>query len=199
MTTDNPLERMNTTQMSIDRSEKVQNRSEIALGNTSDNVRHMLEKDNSNQIVAIDPGSTESALVWWNGENENISSKGILNNHKVLEILWEMPDTVHHLPTLVIEKIASYGMPVGDSIFNTVFWTGRFYQVWLGRIKMVPRINVKMHLCHNSRAKDSNIRQALIDRFGAPGTKKNPGLTYGLKKDMWQAFALAVTYWDQLS
>ena len=102
---------------------------------------------------------------------------------------------------LIIEQIKSYGMTVSDSIFDTVFWSGRFYQEWVRKLgkagSRMPRMTVKMHICHNSRAKDSNIRQALIDRFGKPGTKKEPGLTYGLKADMWAAFALAVTWWDQ--
>jgi hypothetical protein len=46
------------------------------------------------------------------------------------------------------------------------------------------------------RAKDSNIRQALIDRFGEPGTKKVPGLLYGIKKDEWSALALGVFWHD---
>lgn len=50
-------------------------------------------------------------------------------------------------------------------------------------------------------AKDKNIRQALIDRYGVVGTKKNPGFFYvnGTKfaKDMWQAMAVAVTYFDK--
>ena len=89
-------------------------------------------------------------------------------------------------------------MSVSDSIFDTVYWTGRFREAWgdKGFFDRIPRMTVKMHLCHNSRAKDSNIRQALIDRFGAPGTKKEQGLTYGLKADMWQAFALAVYFYD---
>jgi hypothetical protein len=61
---------------------------------------------------------------------------------------------------------------------------------------------VKMHLCGNTRAKDGNIRQALLDRFGpgkaiACGTKKQPGPLYGVSKDVWQALALAVTWSDQ--
>jgi hypothetical protein len=62
---------------------------------------------------------------------------------------------------------------------------------------MVKRMKVKMHLCGNSRAKDGNIRQALIDRLGAPGKKKAPGPTFGVVADQWQALALAVTVWDE--
>ena len=47
------------------------------------------------------------------------------------------------------------------------------------------------------KAKDSNIRQALMDRFGEVGTKKNQGYFYGFKADIWQAFAVCVTYHDK--
>ena len=40
----------------------------------------------------------------------------------------------------------------------------------------IYRKEEKMNICHTMRAKDSNIRQALIDRFGEVGTKKNPRL-----------------------
>jgi hypothetical protein len=47
------------------------------------------------------------------------------------------------------------------------------------------------------KAKDSNIRQALIDRFGDVGTKNNQGFFYGFKKDIWSAFAVGCTYLDK--
>ena len=58
------------------------------------------------------------------------------------------------------------------------------------------RKDEKINLCGNMKAKDSNIRQALIDRFGVVGTKKNPGWFYGVSKDVWQAIAVGVTYYD---
>jgi len=150
------------------------------------------------KVIAIDPGPEASAVVAWDGER--IVNKLLAPNADVLYQLqkWEL---VAHL---VIEQVACYGMPVGEEVFETVFWTGRFFESWnvdnvkspLGRSRL-PRMAVKMHLCHTSRAKDANIRQALIDRLGKPGTKKQPGITYGISKDLWAALALAVTWWDQ--
>jgi hypothetical protein len=63
---------------------------------------------------------------------------------------------------------------------------------------MLQRRAVKLALCGDSRAKDANIRQALIDRFGgkdaAIGRKAAPGPLYGISRDVWSALAIAVTY-----
>ena len=65
-------------------------------------------------------------------------------------------------------------------------------------VRRVFRMAVKMHLCHSAKAKDANIRQALIDRLGPPGTKKAPGPTYGVTSHAWPALAIAVTVADSL-
>jgi len=147
-------------------------------------------------ILAVDPGSEQSAYIGWDGYK--IRFAHIAENELILAGLGSLED----MHTITIEKIESYGMPVGKSVFDTIFFCGRFYEVWTrlnldNNVEFIPRRQVKLHLCNSARAKDSNIRQALIDRFGPPGTKKSPGLTYGLKKDLWQAFALAVTFYDQ--
>lgn len=96
---------------------------------------------------------------------------------------------------LAIEMIASYGMPVGREVFETCVWIGRFIEAWGGTYAMtrVTRNEVKNHLCGSSKAKDSNIRQALIDLFGPPGKKSDPGPTFGLSGDMWAALGVAAT------
>lgn len=75
---------------------------------------------------------------------------------------------------IIIEKIASYGMAVGQTIFDTCIWIGKFAQASGLKEEYILRKDEKMNLCHSMKAKDSNIRQALIDRFGEVGTKKNP-------------------------
>src|SRR5690606_4735562 len=79
--------------------------------------------------------------------------------------------------------------------------TGRFIQACQAPSTKVYRKDVKLHLCGSPRAKDANIRQSLLDRFGpgkekAVGTKQNPGPLYGVKSHMWAALAVAVYWWD---
>lgn len=95
--------------------------------------------------------------------------------------------------------IASYGMPVGKEVFETCVWIGRFVELAKLQntdVEYIYRKDEKMNICHNMKAKDSNIRQALIDRFGPVGTKKNPGWFYGFKADIWSAYAVGITYLD---
>ena len=149
-------------------------------------------------IIAIDPGPVESAYVEMD-EEYRPQKIGTVRNEEMLAIIplayWE-----DGCDEIVIEMVASYGMPVGAEVFETVFWIGRYFEAakkyW--RRERIYRIDVKNHLCHSSRAKDGNIRQALIDRFGVVGTKKDPGWFYGFKADIWQAYAVGVTYLDRL-
>jgi hypothetical protein len=148
-------------------------------------------------VLAIDPGNERSAYVVFDG---SIVEFGILSNHELLSKLGVLYDA--HRPTCAIEMIASYGMAVGASVFETCVWIGRFMQEWFDwnppeSLTRITRNQVKSHVCHSARANDSNIRQALIDRFGEPGIKKNPGPTYGISADVWAALAVAVTAWDQ--
>jgi len=145
---------------------------------------------NGMKILAIDPGNIQSAILVWDGKR--ILHKEIGDNDVLISNINLLLGDI-----LVIEQIRCMGMAVGATILDTVFWTGRFCERWEGDFHLMPRHEVKMHLCQSMRAKDSNIRQALIDRFGEPGTKKSKGLTYGLSKDLWQCFGLAVTWWDK--
>jgi len=145
-------------------------------------------------ILAIDPGTAKSAVVLF--RRGIVSYAEIVDNHDIV-------DTISNAAAdhLAIEMIASYGMPVGKEVFETCVWIGRMIQQWGENYSYVYRKDVKMHLCGSTRAKDSNIRQALIDRFGpgkdiAIGKKASPGPLYGFKKDLWAALAVAVTYVD---
>lgn len=148
-------------------------------------------------ILAIDPGCTESAYVLMEEDLKpvefgKISNQDLLDNCKY----WSRRLVGCEL---AIEMVASYGMAVGVEVFETVFWIGRFWEAFDGFEATRSRIyrkDVKMNLCGQTKAKDSNIRQALIDRFGSKGTKASPGWFYGFKADCWQAYAAGVTYAD---
>lgn len=142
-------------------------------------------------ILAIDPGTTESGWVLLDGHH--IVQSGVDANGDILRALqngiWPMAET------LAIEMVASYGMAVGREVFETCVWIGRFQQAWREPedVRLVYRRDVKLHLCGSAKAKDPNIRQALLDLLGPQGTKKSPGPTYGVKSHAWAALALAVT------
>lgn len=151
-------------------------------------------------VLAIDPGPMHSAYVIWNGSK--IIEMGMFpNGYMADEIVSERSCWMDYL---AIEMIACYGMPVGAEVFETCVWIGRFMERWAFRLEeatifRIPRGDIKVHLCRSVRAKDANVRQALIDRFGAPGTKKNPGVLYGVKSHCWAALACGVVAHDRLA
>lgn len=157
-----------------------------------------LQRKRPMTIMAIDPGTTESAWVIWDGQQIHYFAKAA--NKELISCIRHhnaVPGAINIVRRLVIEQVASFGMPVGAEVFETVFWSGRFAEAFgADRTERITRHQIKMHLCHNARAKDANIRQALIDRFGKVGTKKSPGPLYGISGDVWSALALAVTWTD---
>lgn len=148
------------------------------------------------RILALDPGPVQTG--WAYLVDGKIEACGKEENNRMLSAI-VADRTLRVEQTVVIEMIASYGMPVGVEVFETCVWIGRFKQAHSDpdAVRFMYRKDVKMHLCGATKAKDGNIRQALIDRFGKPGTKKNPGGTYGISGDMWAALAVAVTAHDK--
>jgi hypothetical protein len=152
-------------------------------------------------ILAIDPGPVQSAYCVYDTGKDTPLEFGIYPNNRMRQKI-----AVTNAQRLVIEMIASYGMPVGETVFLTCLEIGRFIEQYApsatswqnnslpANIYLMPRKEVKEHICHSLRANDANIRQALIDRYGSVGTRKKPGILYGVKGDMWAALAVAVTY-----
>lgn len=147
----------------------------------------------NNYILAIDPGNIESAYCIIDENTYKPIEFGKIDNTYMLIKLKELKYN-----KLIIEMIASYGMAVGSSVFDTCVWIGRFIQARnCADFEYIYRKEEKMNLCNSMKAKDSNIRQALIDRFGIVGVKKAPGWFYGFKKDIWAAYAVGITYLDK--
>jgi len=161
-------------------------------------------------IIGIDPGNKESALVLIDDQNLPLES-GKMENHRVQYWLHDMViNRVEGELLIGIECIASYGMAVGAEVFQTAEWSGRIREYadeWLcaESILRVYRRDVKLNLCGSSKANDSNVRQAIIDRYPANGggmvpqigTKKEQGPLYGFAKDKWAALGVALTVADK--
>lgn len=152
-------------------------------------------------ILAIDPGLSESGWVMYHRHKCKypLYHFGISDNEAVIDKIRFCQRSL----IVVIEDFSSFGLPIGADCKLTIRYTGRLDQAvrqCLGDLAIfIERRTVKQVLCNSMTAKDANIRQALIDRFGpgkekAIGTKKAPGPLYGVKRDVWSALALAVTY-----
>jgi hypothetical protein len=141
-------------------------------------------------VLGIDPGTNESAFIVWDGSRP--LEFGFLPNQQLLEKLrnWE-----NNGPPMYIEMMETHGMaPIGQSTFQTAAWIGRFIEDWSiygYQWHLVSRTQIRTLHCHSSRAKDPNVRQALIDKYGPIGLKKAPGPLYGISKHVWSALAIA--------
>jgi len=154
-------------------------------------------------VLAIDPGTTQSAYVVYDGGRSpgSVIDFGISENERVLEMFRTTYGDPHDI---AIEMVASYGMAVGREVFETCVWIGRFHESF-GGAEYVYRKDVKMHLCQSMRAKDGNIRQAILDLYPPSGggktpqvgTKSEPGPLYGVSSHVWSALAVAITYSDK--
>jgi len=139
-------------------------------------------------VLAIDPGTTQSGWVLL--KNRYVLGSGVWANSDLLQLIQQSP-----ADSLAVERFEARGMPIGDESVETMLWTGRFIQAWRqpDSVTLVKRSAVKIHLCGTARAKDQNIRQAVIDMLGPPGTKRAPGATHGVTSHAWSALAVAVT------
>lgn len=170
-------------------------------------------------LLAIDPGTTESAYVELDGYR--LDGFGKIANEQMLRLIENWPGE-----RVTLEMVQSYGMAVGAEVFETVWWTGRFAQAAQPRdVYRVFRKDIKLHHCGTPRAKDANIRQALIDRYGGSQEVKRRkcqacngrgratirdggekcilcddgyvvGSLYGVSNDVWAALAVGVYFSD---
>lgn len=169
------------------------------------------------RLLAIDPGNIESGYVlveYEGGRVRKILDAGKVGNSL---LMYKTGDMIRQGETnqIVIELIESFGMPVGREVFQTCIWIGRFIQhardnsdaqIFSSteresvKISYITRREEKLTICGSVKAKDSNIRQALIDKYAefdwknGKGTKAKPDFFYGFKADMWAAFAVAHTF-----
>ena len=144
-------------------------------------------------VFAIDPGPIQSAFVRWDGER--IIEHAIWRNG---DLLSRLKGGFNDGDTLLVEMVENYGKPAGKDLFETAVFVGAFMnagEMMAGRFRVLRR-TVKYWHCRTMKAGDTQIRAAMVEKYGEPGTKAKPGRTYGVKADEWQALALA-TYWTE--
>jgi len=156
------------------------------------NVGSTMRPDMKPVIVGVDPGTTEAGVVVWIGGRA--AHPAVIPNGEVGRYI-----ALHNPDVVAIEWIQAMGMVVGKTTFETCLWVGRFveYSLAVGAVcRCIPRGLLKLHHCHDSRAKDSNIIQALKDKFGEKGTKAEPGFFHGVSAHAWQACAVAAYVYE---
>ena len=154
------------------------------------------------RIFAIDAGTTQSGFCIMDSETYKPLFFGKEDNEEVLKYVIEGCYDV-----LVYEEFQSYGMSVGKSTIASITWNGRFIQAAVSLFKPfypIYRSEEKITICGSMKAKDANIRQALIDRFAefdlkqGKGVKAHPDFFYGFAKDSWSGFAIAYTFAEKM-
>ncbi len=161
-------------------------------------------------IIGIDPGQERSAWVYYESDKSDPEVEAAeADNRVVAQVVDDRSGW--SCSGLVIEWPVSYGLPVGNSIFQTCRWIGKFESAFKGCCVFVTRPDIVRHFCGRTHYKDpdtgakrgvtkANVKAALYERFGgdrksAVGTKKNPGPLHGMKGDhVYDALACAVWY-----
>ena len=153
------------------------------------------------KVLAIDPGNRKSAYCIISADTLRPLDFDILPNDQLRNYIRNLKFAEEDIA--VVENLQSYGNLIGRDVLDTAVWIGRFYECLVRKTAAEPyfifRMEEKMHICKDSRAGDSNIRRALIDRFcdhdfrGGKGTIKNPDWFFGFKADIWAAYAVGLT------
>ena len=141
-------------------------------------------------VLALDPGNIQTGYCLLDSDTLHPIRVG-----KELNATCLLMVQVERYDFLVIERVASYGMPVGREVLETCEWVGRYTQAATAPVGYIYRKEVVLHICNSPRGNDATIRRALIDRFATHdrtterGSKKHPDFFFGFRADMWAAYA----------
>ena len=152
----------------------------------------------SKLVFAIDVGSAHSGFAILESRTKlhrvpGVQTFGKVGNKELLDIIraWS---TKCVFP---IEFPYPKNNVVGYEVFLMTAWVGKMQltveQAGAEHFKIF-RHREKSVLCHTGSATDAQIRMSVIDSMGGKGTKDNPGPTYGVSSDVWQAIAVGITF-----
>lgn len=117
--------------------------------------------------LAIDPGNEYSGWVVFE-PMDGVPNIKILDYDKSPNNLVRLLCGYKSNPdgTLVVETPRSQGMPASNQLFETCVWVGRFLQAWGGYWTYAFRDEIKLYMCGSAKARDANVRQSLVERWG---------------------------------
>lgn len=142
-------------------------------------------RNDATRVFGVDPGTLQSGYVIYDGQ---VITSGVMLNEDLLKIIADDNSDV-----LAIEKIVSYGNVVGDEVFASCEWIGRFQQAWGSpdEVIKIKRQEVKKALGLAGSAKDKDVNARLLEVIGPKGTKSDPGPCYGVSSHAWAALGVA--------
>lgn len=154
-------------------------------------------------ILAIDPGNVQSAFCVIDADTLKPIVFDKLDNETLRNDCLESIMFYEKIQAVAIEMIGCFGQIAGKTMFDTCVEIGRLTEIFTQRgiePYYIYRKEEVKHICGSGKAGDANVRHALVSRFAeseknnGKGTKAKPDWFYGFHDDIWQAYAVAVTY-----
>ena len=145
-------------------------------------------------LVSLDPGPTATGVCCFDGFYKLLAC-GHLPNDSVERLIERVDPCI-----TVCEDIVGFGMSVGKSTFDTAKQIGRFWilsELYSREWHLINRRDIKLLCCGDAKAKDKDIRAAMIASWGQQGTAKLPGPTYGFTNHTWSALAVGTAWIKQ--
>ncbi len=116
-------------------------------------------------IYGIDPGTERSGYVLIARRDYELVDAQVIDN-PTLRMYMRNPPKLPHEAELCVEFMVPRGMPTSAEEMRTMFELGRIVEAWGAEYRPITRQEVKMAICGTPRAKDANIRAAIIDIYG---------------------------------
>ena len=154
-------------------------------------MTHPHVPDPDGAILAVDPGSSQSAWVWL--DPDRIVDHAKEANADVLAMLRIIGGTV------VIEDISPRQQPLGKEVADTLRWIGRFMEAAQrhAAVHLITRQAVTAyHIDGGTKDADKRIRAAIIERYGGGNPVKRDHVLHGITADQWSALAIGLAFQD---
>lgn len=170
-------------------------------------TKGLFDKDSTRRYyIGVDAGDKITALCAYDAKGQRILVADIDTTRRILGHILHLANVIdkHDTGVFGFEMIHSYGMSVGQTVFDTCVQIGRMYETALEYsdedttdVVLIKRGHIKYHHTGRTSSKDKDVRDALIFKYGDKGTKDNRGFFYGFSADLWQAFAVCAYMAEQ--